>query len=125
MKKEPSTGDLLLENARLRAEVETLSAENGVKSAQLNAQSARIETLSSENETLQAETRRMAQRIAYLERMLYGAKSDKLAKQAVDQPTLFDGLFNEAMDERDKAIADTVNEIKKEGEARYCSKKCV
>ena len=123
MKKEPSTGDLLLENARLRAEVETLSAENGVKSAQLNAQSARIETLSSENETLQAETRRMAQRIAYLERMLYGAKSDKLAKQAIDQPTLFDGLFNEAMDERDKAIADTVNEIKKEGEARRAKAK--
>ena len=165
MKKEPLTEDLLLENARLRAEVETLSsknkalssenetlssenktlsaevetlsAENGIKSAridvlsvQLDAKSAEVETLSSkngtlssENETLQAETLRLAQRIAYLERMLYGAKSDKLAKQAIDQPTLFDGLFDEAMDERDKAIADTAKEIKKEGEARRAKAK--
>ena len=28
--------------------------------------------------------------------MLYGAKSDKFAKQAADQPTLFNGLFDQA-----------------------------
>ena len=109
---------MLLENARLRAEVETLSAEVKTLSSENEAQSARIETLSSENATLQAKTRHMAQRIAYLVRMLYGARSDRLAKQAAGQPSLFEGIFNEAMDERDKAIADTAKEIKKEGEAR-------
>ena len=115
--------DLLLEITRLRTEVETLSAENDAKSARIDVQSARIDALSAENDALQAEARRMAQRIAYLERMLYGAKSDKLAKQAIDQPTLFDGLLDEAMDERDKAINDAANEIKKEGEARRAKAK--
>ena len=77
-----------------------------------------VESLSAENDAYQAKTRCMAQHTAYLEHTLYGVKSDKLAKQAADQPTLFDGIFNEAMDERNKAIADTTNEIKKECEAR-------
>ena len=122
--------DLLLEITRLRAEnetlsseVETLSSENEAKSARIGVLSFQLDAKSAENDALQAKTRRMAQRIAYLERMLYGAKSDKLAKQAIDQPTLFDGLFNEAMDERDKAIADTAEEIKKEGEARRAKAK--
>lgn len=102
MKGIPSYEDLLAENARLKAENE--------------ATAARVEAL-------RLDGARMAQRIAYLERMLYGAKSDRLAMQAADQPSLFDGLFNEAMDERDKAIADTADEIRKEGEARRAKAK--
>ena len=38
-------------------------------------------------------------RIAYLERMLYGSKSDRIASKVPDnQPGLFDELFREAMD---------------------------
>ena len=57
----------------------------------------------------------MAERIAYLERLLWGGKRDKRVAQG---PTLFDAFFNEAADAREAAIAETVQEIRKEAEKR-------
>lgn len=95
MKRKPSYEDLLAENAKLKA----------------RAESQRLDNL------------RLEQRIAYLERLLYGAKSDRLAKQAIGHPSLFDGIFNEAMDERDKAIADAAGKIREEAQARRAKAK--
>ena len=59
------------------------------------------EELSAENTAIKSEIKAMRMRIAYLERMLYGRKSDKLsAKSADDQPGLFDDFFKEAMEEK-------------------------
>lgn len=102
MKEKPSYEELLAENARLEA-------ENAALSDRVEAQ--RLNEL------------RMKERIAYLERMLYGAKSDKLTRQAAGQPSLFDELFNEAMDERDKAMGDVAEEIRKEAESRRAKSK--
>lgn len=66
-------------------------------------------------EELQAKVQRMAERIAYLERLLWGGKRDKRVAQG---PTLFDALFNEAVDAKEKAVADAAEEIKKEAEKR-------
>lgn len=44
-------------------------------------------------EDLQVKVQRLTERVAYLERLLWGGKHDK---KAVQGPTLFDGLFNEA-----------------------------
>ena len=54
---------------------------------------------------LQEQNRRMNERIAYLERLLYGAKSDRIASKVPEnQPGLFDELFQEAMDEKARQI---------------------
>lgn len=55
------------------------------------------------------EIKRKEECIAYLERLLFGAKGDKLASP---DPTLFDSLFAEVMDGRDKVIAVTAKVMK-------------
>ena len=57
----------------------------------------------------------MAERIAYLERLLWGGKRDRRVAQG---PTLFDAFFNEAAESKEAAIASTVREIRKEAEKR-------
>ena len=69
-------------------------------------------------EELQANVRRMAERIAYLERLLWGGRRDKRVMQG---PILFDAFFNEAAEAREVAIASTVREIRKEAEKRRAS----
>ncbi len=63
---------------------------------------------------------RKEERIAYLERLLFGGKSDRIAAKAAmaDQPGLFDGLFNGACDERAAQIRQTAEEIRTEAEKR-------
>lgn len=70
-------------------------------------------------EDLLAENRRLAERVAYLERMLYGAKSDRLASKVPDgQPGLFDELFKEAMDEKAIGIEKVARDIEKAAQKR-------
>lgn len=66
--------------------------------------------------TLESENKRKDERIAYLERMLYGPKRDR--KKAYDGPGLFDKEFNEALDRRDAAIEKAANDIKAESAKR-------
>jgi hypothetical protein len=55
---------------------------------------ATYEDLKRENEKLRTESRRKDERIAYLERMLYGSKRDKAPKaDSPAGPTLFDEFF--------------------------------
>ncbi len=63
---------------------------------------------------------RKEERIAYLERLLFGSKSDRIAAKAAmaNQPGLFDGLFNGACDERAAQIRQTAEEIRTEAEKR-------
>ena len=68
---------------------------------------------------LQEQNRRMNERIAYLERLLYGAKSDRIASKVPEnQPGLFDELFQEAMDEKARQIEQAAKEIEKEAQRR-------
>ena len=54
---------------------------------------------------LEEQNRRKDERIAYLERLLYGAKSDRIASKVPEnQPMLFDEFFQEAMDEKASQI---------------------
>ncbi|MDE5814498.1 MAG: IS66 family transposase [Muribaculaceae bacterium] len=77
------------------------------------------EELLAENALLQEQNKRKDERIAYLERMLYGAKSDRLASKVPEnQPGLFDDLFEEAMDEKVRQIEETVKEIEKDARKR-------
>ncbi len=76
--------------------------------------------LKAQNLRKDEELKRSAERIAYLERLLFGTKRDKLANQG---PGLFDEIFNEAMDERDAAIAQTAKEIHAEAEKRRAKAK--
>lgn len=77
------------------------------------------EEINAENVSLKARIKAMQERIAYLERMLYGEKSDKLkTKAADDQPGLFDDFFKEAMDEKTAQIEKTAKEIEAETEKR-------
>lgn len=58
-------------------------------------------------------------RIAYIERMLYGAKSDRLAsKVPAGQPGLFDEFFQQAMDEKMREVWKMAAQIKDEAEKR-------
>ena len=70
------------------------------------------ESLRSKDEDI----KRNVERIAYLERLLFGSKRDKLARQG--GPTLFDELFNQVMEEHEAAIVHTVKDIKKEADLR-------
>ena len=55
------------------------------------------EDLLQENKKLRTENSRKDERIAYLERMLFGSKSDKAPKvDSSDGPTLFDDFFKKA-----------------------------
>ncbi len=77
------------------------------------------EELLAENAVLKEQNKRKDERIAYLERLLYGVKSDRLASKVPDnQPGLFDGLFNEAMDEKVRQVEQMAKEIEKEARKR-------
>ena len=70
-------------------------------------------------EDLEQQIAHLKARIAYLERMLFGAKSDKLASKASDEgqlPGLFDDEFKEAMEEKHCQIEQMVKEIEAERE---------
>lgn len=62
------------------------------------------------------EIKRHLERIAYLERMLFGSKRDK--KVSMEGPGLFDEEFKEAMDAKDSAIEQVAREIKAESRKR-------
>ena len=77
------------------------------------------EELLSEIAALKEQNRRKDERIAYLERLLYGSKSDRMASKVPDnQPGLFDELFNEAMDEKASQVEQMAKEIEKEARKR-------
>lgn len=79
----------------------------------------KVEVLTAEIGSLKGTEKTLRQRIAYLERMLYGRKSDKLtSKVPLDQPGLFDQVFEEAMEEKAKEIEKSVEEIRKEADRR-------
>jgi len=70
-------------------------------------------------EELKKENVLLKERIAYLERMLYGAKSDKrIPQQVLDQPGLFDDFFKEALAEKEKEVEKISEEIHRESERR-------
>lgn len=71
--------------------------------------------------TLESENKRKDERIAYLERMLFGSKRDK--KKTHDGPGLFDKEFNEALDSRDAAIEKAAEDIKAESARRRATAK--
>ncbi|MDE6301267.1 MAG: IS66 family transposase [Muribaculaceae bacterium] len=82
------------------------------------------EELLAENELLKQQNRRKDELIAYLERLLHGSKSDRLAsKVPVDHPELFEEIFQEAMDEKDRQVEQAAREIRKEAERRRASAK--
>ena len=61
----------------------------------------------------------MKERIAYLERLLFGVKSDRLRNTAsANEPGLFDEWLKEAMDEKASKTAKAKAEMEKEAEAR-------
>ena len=69
---------------------------------------------------LVAENTKLKQRIAYLERMLYGSKSDRIKLDAASdgQPGLFDDFFKEAIDENAAKIEAAAKEIKEAADKR-------
>ena len=70
-------------------------------------------------EELKDEVVRLKERIAYLERLLFGVKSDRLRNTAsANEPGLFDEWLKEAMDEKASKTAKAKAEIEKEAEAR-------
>lgn len=82
------------------------------------------EELLTEIAVLREQIRRKDERIAYLERLLYGAKSDRITSKVPDnQPGLFDELFQEAMDEKAMRIEQAAKEIEKEAQKRRASAK--
>ena len=80
--------------------------------------------MKAEAEAMKANEISLKARIAYLERMLYGSKSDRIASKVPDnQPGLFDELFQEAMDEKACQIEQTAKEIEKEAQKRRAAAK--
>lgn len=81
---------------------------------------ARISVLEAALSAKEAAIARKEERIAYLERLLFGSKSDRMAAKAAqsDQPGLFDEMFDEAYDERAAQIQQAAQEIKAEAEQR-------
>lgn len=72
---------------------------------------------------LKQENALLKERVAYLERMLYGAKSDKLKIIHPDnQPGLFDEEFKKALDEKAEEIKAAKEAIEKEAEKRRSMK---
>ena len=70
-------------------------------------------------EELKDEVVRLKERIAYLEHLLFGVKSDRLRNTAsANEPGLFDEWLKEAMDEKASKTAKAKAEIEKEAEAR-------
>lgn len=80
------------------------------------------EQLRDENALLREQNRRKDERIAYLERMLYASKSDRLRRSLPDdQPGLFDDQFREAMDEKADRIEKAAEQIEKAAASRRAS----
>lgn len=78
--------------------------------------------MKAEAEAMKANELSLKARIAYLERMLYGSKSDRLvSKVPADQPGLFDELFDQAMDEKAREVEKMAVQIKAEAEKRRAS----
>ena len=80
------------------------------------------EELFQENAALRAVNANQKARIAYLERMLYGPKSDKLGLKAADEgqlPGFFDDEFKEAMEEKNCRIEQMAKEIEEERKKRH------
>ena len=76
-------------------------AENIAMKANAEDMKAEAKTMKAEAEAMKANEMSLRMRIAYLERMLYGRRSDRLAGKVPDNlPGLFDELFKEAMDEK-------------------------
>ena len=91
MKTAPTYEELLAENIAMKANAEAMKAEA---------------------EAMKANEMSLRMRIAYLERMLYGRRSDRLASKVPDnEPGLFDELFKEAMDEKAAKIEAMAKEI--------------
>ncbi len=91
---------------------EELLAENIAMKAQAESMKAQAESMKANEASLRA-------RIAYLERMLYGAKSDRLtSKVPADQPGLFDELFDQAVDEKAREVEKMAVQIEAEAERR-------
>ena len=68
---------------------------------------------------LRDQNKRMNERIAYLERLLYGAKSDRIASKVPEnQPGLFDEFFKEAMDEKARQIEQAAKDIEQAAQRR-------
>ena len=81
------------------------------------------EELLAENAALRASEKKLAQRVAYLERILYGTKSDRLlSKVPENQPGLFDELFDAEMAEKASEIKAAARQIEKEAEKRRSKK---
>ena len=77
------------------------------------------EELLAENAILRDQNKRKDERIAYLERLLYGAKSDRIASKVPEnQPGLFDELFQEAMDEKARQIEQAAKDIEQAAQRR-------
>lgn len=96
MEKPPTYDELLAENLAMKAEADAMKANE---------------------KSLKA-------RIAYLERMLYGAKSDRLAsKVPAGQLGLFDDLFREAMDEKAGQIRQMAEDMEREAQKRRAAAK--
>ena len=82
------------------------------------------EELLAEIYTLRAREIMLKERIAFLERRLFGAKSDRLTYvNPEDQPGLFDEMFKEAMDEKASQIDKMADDIEKESQKRRKSAK--
>ena len=79
--------------------------------------------LQNTNAALRVSEKKPAQRVAYLERILYGAKSDRLlSKVPANQPGLFDELFDAEMAEKTSEIKAATRQIEKEAEKRRSKK---
>ena len=66
---------------------------------------------------LKQENAILKERIAYLERMLFGAKSDKIVMPPSDDSSgLFDDWFKDAMDEKAEKIRKTKEAIEREAQ---------
>lgn len=113
MKKRPAYDELL---SRIAVLEEAVSAKDAIISAKDAVISDKDAVISDKDAVIA----RKEERIAYLERLLYDSKSDKMAAKAAmsNQPGLFDELFNEAYDERAAQIQQTAQEIKAEADKR-------
>jgi transposase len=77
------------------------------------------EELLAENAILRDQNKRKDELIAYLERLLYGTKSDRIASKVPEnQPGLFDELFQEAMDEKARQIEQAAKDIEQAAQRR-------
>ncbi len=80
---------------------------------------AQNKDLSEKNSALEATVRSKNERIAWLERQLFGSKRDKVQKPAdPNAPTLFDDFFKDASEEQKKQLAETEQKIAREASQR-------